>query len=572
MPAQDRARRDQPELTQRLGQQADQRGEHRSIRPIQARLRISPAQHSDLVAQDKQFDILRRRRATEQHQPTEQPDEDQIQQPQRHGTRSCPDGTAPRSPRSEAQADFRNPTANLRSESGSALNAELMHVDGPVFLRNGFAAIGTGESGAVRLFGAQIDEVLSCEGADLCNDSGPALHAFQARVGRSVFFSHGFRAVSDGPTVTVDLTGLQINGTFVFNPARLEHRTNKSALIRMDGMAYAGIPQGASTRDWLRLLREGTPDYAAQPYQQLAAALRAAGHDGDARRILMAQRRDQVHRRALTGRAERTWTRLTGLTLGYGYQPWRALLGLLTVIAIATFATVILGDRGGLAEVQTQPTTLSANCTLIERIGVGLDLGIPLITTDINTHCKATNSTIGQILLTPAGYCDCWPGPSPHYSLLASLARSAKPSFPVHAALHGYAGELRKISVGPVDPPSRADVLPFSKAAISLSLCRPSYRASGLVEQYANNPIESDHRRLKSRLRPMRRLTQLSSVPGSVLGTRSSRTSVAATTNSVGKPIHGIDSRQFLLSSSAPSDHRYLRHTPVLPSANATDP
>jgi hypothetical protein len=76
MPAQDRARRDQPELTRRLGQQADQRGEHRSIRPIQARLRISSAQHSDLVAQDKQFDILGRRRATEQHQPTEQPNED----------------------------------------------------------------------------------------------------------------------------------------------------------------------------------------------------------------------------------------------------------------------------------------------------------------------------------------------------------------------------------------------------------------------------------------------------------------------------------------------------------------
>src|SRR5690349_7559067 len=32
-----------------------------------------------------------------------------------------------------------------------------------------------------------------------------------------------------------------------------------------------------------------------------------------------------------------------------------------------------------------------------------------------------------------------------------------------------------------------------------------------LVEQYANNPIESDHGRLKSRLRPMRGLTQLSS-------------------------------------------------------------
>jgi transposase, IS6 family len=35
--------------------------------------------------------------------------------------------------------------------------------------------------------------------------------------------------------------------------------------------------------------------------------------------------------------------------------------------------------------------------------------------------------------------------------------------------------------------------------------------ACHVTEQYANNPIESDHGRLKSRLRPMRGLTQLSS-------------------------------------------------------------
>jgi transposase-like protein len=33
-----------------------------------------------------------------------------------------------------------------------------------------------------------------------------------------------------------------------------------------------------------------------------------------------------------------------------------------------------------------------------------------------------------------------------------------------------------------------------------------------VVEQYANNPIESDHGRLKSRLRPMRGLQRLHSV------------------------------------------------------------
>jgi hypothetical protein len=41
--------------------------------------------------------------------------------------------------------------------------------------------------------------------------------------------------------------------------------------------------------------------WAKEPYQQFAGAHRAAGHDGEVRRILMAQRRDQLDREALTG-------------------------------------------------------------------------------------------------------------------------------------------------------------------------------------------------------------------------------------------------------------------------------
>jgi hypothetical protein len=72
--------------------------------------------------------------------------------------------------------------------------------------------------------------------------------------------------------------------------------------------------------------------YAAQPYQQLAAACRTAGHDRDARRVLVEQRRDQLHRSTSTA-SERRWSRTTGLTLGFGFQPWRALVLLLLVAA-----------------------------------------------------------------------------------------------------------------------------------------------------------------------------------------------------------------------------------------------
>jgi hypothetical protein len=149
------------------------------------------------------------------------------------------------------------------------------------------------------------------------------------------------------------------------------------------------VPTGISGNYWLMQLRTATSGYAAQPYQHLAAVHRAAGHDSEARRVLMAQRRDQLGRRALTGRAERTWVRLTGLTLGYGYQPWRALICLLAIIGAAVVLAVVLGGQGGLARAQ-EP------CTVVERIGVGLDLGTPLLNTQ--TRCEATTSGAGQVL------------------------------------------------------------------------------------------------------------------------------------------------------------------------------
>ena len=82
--------------------------------------------------------------------------------------------------------------------------------------------------------------------------------------------------------------------------------------------------------------------YAAQPYQQLAAAYRNEGHDSDVRAILIAQRRDQIARGGLA-RTDLWWARFTGWLLGYGYQPWRALLYLAGVLAVSVALTLPLG-------------------------------------------------------------------------------------------------------------------------------------------------------------------------------------------------------------------------------------
>ena len=65
VPAQDCARCDQSMDPQHFGQGSDQRGEHRSIRPVHSGLGVGSAQHGDFVTQHQQLDVLRRRGAAE---------------------------------------------------------------------------------------------------------------------------------------------------------------------------------------------------------------------------------------------------------------------------------------------------------------------------------------------------------------------------------------------------------------------------------------------------------------------------------------------------------------------------
>jgi hypothetical protein len=58
MPAQDRVRPDQTMGSQCSGQPSDERGEHGSVRPVQAWSWVGAAQDGDLVAQHEEFDVL----------------------------------------------------------------------------------------------------------------------------------------------------------------------------------------------------------------------------------------------------------------------------------------------------------------------------------------------------------------------------------------------------------------------------------------------------------------------------------------------------------------------------------
>jgi hypothetical protein len=201
----------------------------------------------------------------------------------------------------------------------------------------------------------------------------------------------GFTAIGDGTDVAVDLTGAQVGGTLTVTSARLEHAAEPHRRLAVDGLTYAGVPQQISAGGWLDLLRNGTPGYAAQPYQQLAAGYRALGNERQARKILMAQRDDELTR-ADTRWPERSWGKITKTTLGYGYQPWRALLFLAGVVVLSCVLAVVLGAHGALAQT-SKTATPGHSCTVVQQVSVGLDLNLPVGTTLARTNCDLTTNS-----------------------------------------------------------------------------------------------------------------------------------------------------------------------------------
>jgi hypothetical protein len=290
----------------------------------------------------------------------------------------------------------------LCNDSGPALDANSLQVGKNMLLSGEFT--GSGGDGAVCLLGAQIGGQLGFDKAQLRNDSGPALLAEGLQVGLHLFLRGGFTATGGGEGVAVNLKAARVGGQFQFAPARLEHKDGSQRRLAVDGLAYAGVPGRISAEDWRELLRWGTPGYAAQPYQQLAAGCRALGDDRQARQTLMAQRDDQLAR-APTRWAERCWGWITKVTLGYGYQPWRALWFLAAVVALSCGLAVVLGSHGALAQT-SKTASPGRSCTVVQQVSVGLDLNLPVGTSVARVDCDLTtdSASVTATWLSVAGW------------------------------------------------------------------------------------------------------------------------------------------------------------------------
>ncbi|MFF4688399.1 oxidoreductase [Streptomyces sp. NPDC001307] len=141
------------------------------------------------------------------------------------------------------------------------------------------------------------------------------------------------RFLGDGPQ----------GGKVVLSGARIVSLVDRAASwpgpgnLHMGGFVYENlVPRGpfplAGRLDWVAA---ATAEYAPEPYERLAAVLRAAGEDEDAREVLLAKQR---RRRETLPLAGKFWGYVQDWTVAYGYRPGRAAVWMAVLWAAGTLA------------------------------------------------------------------------------------------------------------------------------------------------------------------------------------------------------------------------------------------
>ncbi|ADJ42400.1 hypothetical protein AMES_0578 [Amycolatopsis mediterranei S699] len=311
--------------------------------------------------------------------------------------------------------------AAITNTTGPALNADGLRADSELFMRAA-TITGAGELGALRLSGAHIGGAFELDQAAITNTTGPALNADGLRADSELFMraatitgagelgalrlsgAHiggqaslwSFRLYnSSGPLL--ELPEAQITGALLFPPEVVcpasPHGTSRRGCpysdrtITVHGLTYSTLRE-ISWRQWLHLLVHHTPTYWPQPFQQLAATERAAGHDNNAREVLITQQ-DELRRRtpeALGNRLAQWRHGLWGWLGRYGYRAHRLVAALVVILTLAAGLSLLAGQvtthPGHHAAERVPPATANPNapgtpCSPVELIGLGIDRGLP---------------------------------------------------------------------------------------------------------------------------------------------------------------------------------------------------
>ncbi|MFY9808433.1 MAG: hypothetical protein WAK86_14340 [Pseudonocardiaceae bacterium] len=322
--------------------------------------------------------------------------------------------------------------AKLTNPAGPALIGDHLRVDSDMFAEE-LIATGHSQDGAVRLADAHISGQLNLSHAKLTNQAGRALIGDHLQVD-SDMFAEGLIATGHSQDGAVRLADAHISGQLNLNHAKLTNpagpvldledaeakhlflpaqlicphagaKTSRCAApahqLTLSGLAYTSL-HAVDWREWLHLIIHHSRAYRPQPYHQLAAALRAGGHESAAREVLIAQQQDLYHRGDIGGPLSKGVHWLWGALAGYGYRSGRAVLALVLVLMFAAGLGIAAGHTAlGPGRYVTAHTTAAQNprspCSLVEQIGVGIDRSVPLTPARIGNRCDFdTSSPAGQ--------------------------------------------------------------------------------------------------------------------------------------------------------------------------------
>ena len=323
------------------------------------------------------------------------------------------------------------------NSSGPAVSGDALRV-GDGLILDDVKIFSRSENSAIRLVGAQIGGDLSVQRAVVVNQKGPAIMGDRIRVDAN-FTVDGSRLATRSNQGCFRIIGGQVGGQLSLealefrNPngilidlenaktdmlflvkgticshqkPRFGHPCAREKRIDVASFRFSGLAR-VSWSDWLHILRYHTSGYEPQPYQHLASVERNLGHDGNARKILIAQQQDR-HKRAgstIGGRWSRGFHRAWGWLAGYGYRVRHTAVALLIMLILACslgfFAGQVVAHSGHRVAERTASfdARVGRNCSTIELIGLGLDRGLPLSPTGIRARCDINTGTMwGQII------------------------------------------------------------------------------------------------------------------------------------------------------------------------------
>ena len=174
--------------------------------------------------------------------------------------------------------------------------------------------------GKVRMAGTTVGGSLFLWKSRLRNPAGKALDASQLQVTEIVL--KPAEPVQGSVCLSNARTRVLIDDPELW-PGRME----------LDGFTYESLDPPLPARERLRWLARDSRVAQPQIYEHLAAYYARIGQPAEARRVLCAKER---HQRPGNGWLARAWGIVQDFTVGYGYQPWRAVLWLALLLSIGS--------------------------------------------------------------------------------------------------------------------------------------------------------------------------------------------------------------------------------------------